>query len=58
MDYNAMAVHSRGRRISMASPTDSLLLKKGAMAVAHGGGERLPVGSNEFEMLKARVSDG
>ena len=30
MDYNAMAVHSRGRRISMASPTDSLLLRKGA----------------------------
>jgi hypothetical protein len=58
MDYNAMAVHSRGRRISMASPTDSLLLKKGAMAVAHGGGERLPVGSNEFEMLKAWISGG
>ncbi len=58
MDYNAMTVQSRGRRISLASAEDSLILKKAAMAIAHGGGERLPLGSNEFEMIKAWISSG
>jgi len=57
-DYNAMTVQSRGRRVSLASPIDSLLLKKGSMAVSHGGGERILSGSNEFEMLKAWISGG
>ena len=41
-DFNAVTREARGRRIFPASPQESLLLRKGAGHVPHGGGIRLP----------------
>jgi hypothetical protein len=58
MDHASMTLQSRGRRISLANPSDSLLLKKPTMAVVHGGGEKLKADSNEVAMLKAWIASG
>jgi len=48
-DYQALVHDSRGRRIFPASPSNSLLLLKGAGVVPHGGGKKL-----DFEGLRYR----
>src|SRR5688500_17389842 len=44
-DYEAIFKEARGRRVSPASPANSLILKKGTAAVPHGGGCRIEPGS-------------
>lgn len=58
IDHNAITTNSRGRRISLASPADSLILRKATQSMPHGGGQRLELGSNEYEMLRAWVAGG
>lgn len=57
-DHAAIVHESRGRRVSTASPEDSLLLRKATASVAHGGGKRTEVGSTEYELLRAWIADG
>ncbi len=57
-DYPAIARDQMGRRISLVSPEDSLLLQKALMEVSHGGGKRFDRGSYEHEILLAWLREG
>jgi len=51
VDYTALVRESRGRRIFLAAPSSSLLLLKPTGAIAHGGGRRLEIGSDEYKLI-------
>ena len=57
-DYPSIVREWNQRRISIVSPSDSLLLKKAVSAIPHGGGRRMRVGSPEYELLKAWIESG
>ncbi|HZT43599.1 MAG TPA: DUF1549 and DUF1553 domain-containing protein [Chthonomonadaceae bacterium] len=57
-DYLAIARQARGRRISLADPTHSLILLKPTMAVRHGGGRRLEPGSAPYDTIVRWLQDG
>ncbi len=57
-DYDAIAVSSRGRRISPAQPDGSLILNKACSRVPHGGGLRLQDNSLEFDLLRQWIGNG
>jgi hypothetical protein len=58
VDYNALVKEGRGRRLFPASPDNSLLLLKAAGAVAHGGGKRMEVGSDEYRLVRRWIAAG
>jgi len=47
-----------GRRLNLANPAASLLLKKATGEADHGGGVRLRVGSLEYEVLRKWIAAG
>ncbi|MCS7166003.1 MAG: DUF1549 and DUF1553 domain-containing protein [Gemmatales bacterium] len=51
LDYMTLVKESRGRRLFLAAPEKSLLLLKGTGQLPHGGGKRLEVGSDEYNMI-------
>lgn len=57
-DHYAIARHGRGRRVAPTSPGASLVLQKPTMLVAHGGGKKLEIGSNDYNILSAWISQG
>lgn len=57
-DYSALVREGRGRRVFAAAPEDSLLLKKAAGQVPHGGGKRFDVGSPPYEEMREWVRGG
>ncbi len=57
-DHNAIAKEARGRRLFPADPANSLLLLKASGSVAHGGGNKLPVGSPQYELVKKWIASG
>ena len=57
-DFNALTREARGRRIFPASPKESLLLKKGAGHVPHGGGIRLPDDSHDYQTIRRWIDLG
>lgn len=57
-DYAAIVEQARGRRISPASPDQSLLLAKGAALTPHGGGERLKPGDKSYETIRRWIATG
>lgn len=57
-DFNALTREARGRRIFPASPKESLLLKKGAGHVPHGGGIRLPDDSDDYQTILRWIQSG
>ncbi len=57
-DVDHIARESRGRRISLTAPDESLLLKKGIGAVPHGGGARMEPGSPEYLLLRRWIAEG
>ncbi|HLK56354.1 MAG TPA: DUF1549 domain-containing protein [Chthonomonadaceae bacterium] len=57
-DYERLRHEGRGRRLSLISPTESLLLKKPSLALAHYGGLRLPPGSLEYRVVEEWVAAG
>jgi hypothetical protein len=57
-DYDAIIKEARGRRVSLASPDQSLLLRKAAGLQPHGGGFRIPIGSAHFETLRGWIAAG
>lgn len=57
-DYNALLKEGRGRRVMPSAPERSLILTKAAGQVAHGGGLRIPAGSEAFETLRAWIASG
>lgn len=57
-DYEAIVMDGRGRRVFPSSPDQSLLLKKAAALVPHGGGMRLTPESSGFELLHNWIEQG
>ena len=62
--YNVQADHfvltrqARGRRIDLQDPARSLVLMKPTQTVAHGGGQRLEVGSADYQLLADWIAMG
>lgn len=57
-DYAALAKNARGRRVSVASPDQSLMLLKATAAVPHGGGQRFARDSDEYRLLRDWIAGG
>ena len=57
-DYLAITRDARGRRVDLADPGSSLLLTKPTTALAHKGGKRLDVGSDDYKLLAAWIEAG
>ncbi len=58
MDYDAIVKNSRGRRLSFASPTDSLLLNKAIGKQPHGGGVRFSETDEDYRLLLKWIQGG
>jgi hypothetical protein len=57
-DYRAIVYQFRGRRINLAHPEDSLILKKATMKLAHGGGLRFKEDSGTYRVVLAWLKGG
>lgn len=57
-DFEAIFKGARGRRVFLASPESSLLMRKAIGAVPHGGGKRIETDSMSYRVLDAYLSDG
>lgn len=57
-DHLALVQESRGRRVNLTSPETSLLLRKGAAVVPHGGGRKLEVGDARYHRLLRWIQEG
>lgn len=57
-DFESIARQSGQRRINLASPDLSLVLRKPAMQMAHGGGKRLDVDSVEYNTFRDWIGQG
>jgi hypothetical protein len=58
VDYAALVKEARGRRVLPASPDNSLLLLKAAGQVAHAGGKRMDVDSDEYKLIRRWIAAG
>ena len=58
VDYEALVLEARGRRVTPSSPDQSLFLRKARLDVPHGGGKRLEVGSPGYEIFRAWINAG
>jgi hypothetical protein len=58
VDYRALVMEARGRRLMPGAPDSSLLLLKASGGVAHGGGKRMEVGSDEYRLVRRWVAAG
>jgi len=57
-DYAPIVYGSRGRRVNLQEPEQSLLLTKPAAQVAHAGGLRIRKGSTEYQTILNWLKDG
>lgn len=57
-DYAALVREGRGRRVFPAAPESSLILRKAAGQVPHGGGKRFDVGSPHYEVVRNWIEAG
>lgn len=58
MDYRSIVTDARGRRISPAAPSDSLLLQKATGTLPHGGGIRFQPDSEDYAILHRWIQTG
>ena len=58
VDYNSLVKEARGRRLFPAAPDRSLLLMKASGGIAHGGGKRMDVGSDEYRLIRRWIAAG
>jgi hypothetical protein len=58
VDYSSLVKEARGRRVFPAAPDNSLLLTKAVGIVAHGGGKRMEVGSDEYRLVRRWIAAG
>jgi hypothetical protein len=58
VDFNALVKEGRGRRLFPAAPDSSLLLLKASGGMAHGGGKRMEVGSDEYRLIRRWIAAG
>ncbi|MCI0640535.1 MAG: DUF1549 domain-containing protein, partial [Gemmataceae bacterium] len=57
-DYQTLVKEARGRRLFPASPDNSLLLMKATGVMAHAGGKRMEVGSDEYKLVRRWIASG
>lgn len=57
-DFEYLVKEARMRRIFPAAPDHSLLLRKGAAVVPHGGGKKIEVGSYDYNLLRRWIAAG
>ena len=57
-DYDYLVKEARGRRLFPAAPEKSLLLLKATNVLAHGGGQRMELGSPEYRLIHRWISQG
>ena len=57
-DYDALIKEAKGRRVLLASPEHSLLLRKATAEVPHGGGLKIELGSPQYKRLLRWVASG
>lgn len=57
-DFAAIVKEGRGRRVSVTAPEQSLLLKKGAAIIPHGGGRKIEPDSYQYARLKRWIAEG
>jgi hypothetical protein len=57
-DYQTLVKENRGRRLFPASPEHSLLLMKASGTIAHAGGKRMDVGSDEYKLIRRWIASG
>ena len=57
-DFRALTRQSRGRRISLATPMNSLLLKKATGETPHGGGKILDASDQDYQPLLPWIAQG
>lgn len=59
VDYVALVKEDRGgRRLFPAAPDQSLLLLKATGQLAHGGGKRMEVDSDEYKLIRRWIASG
>jgi hypothetical protein len=58
VDYDTLVRQSAGRRISLADPSASLILRKATFAIPHGGGKRFSTDSLEYRILSEWIANG
>jgi hypothetical protein len=58
VDFTSLVKEGRGRRLFPAAPEQSLLLTKAVGQVAHGGGKRIEVGSDEYRLIRRWIASG
>jgi hypothetical protein len=58
LDYMTLVKENRGRRLFPAAPDSSLVLTKAAGIIAHGGGKRLEVQSDEWKVIRRWIAAG
>lgn len=57
-DYKALTMESRGRRIFLSAPEQSLMLLKMSGTMPHGGGTRIRADSAEYEIVRDWIAAG
>jgi hypothetical protein len=58
IDYYTLTRESLGRRTTQLEPAKSLILLKPTLAIAHGGGQRFPVDSLEYQVVSGWIAAG
>jgi hypothetical protein len=57
-DYQALVMEGRGRRLFPMAAEQSLLLRKAAALVPHGGGKKIPADSLAYRRLRRWIAEG
>jgi hypothetical protein len=57
-DHNTLTRELSGRRIDVASPADSLILRKATRSIRHKGGHRIDIDSDDYRSLIAWIEAG
>jgi hypothetical protein len=57
-DHDALTKEARGRRLFLADPESSLLLKKATSVAPHGGGKRLDLGRAHYQTVLRWIDGG
>jgi len=58
VDYDAIVLDARGRRVFPAAPGESLLLRKATARVPHGGGRRLELEGDACRLIARWIAQG
>jgi len=58
VDYTALVKEARGRRLFPAAPDHSLVLQKASGQIAHGGGKRVEIDSDEYKLIRRWIAAG